>query len=120
MIQLAGCQVAQVSQGGKIDIRLGCDEEVYADLHATGSCLTLAGDHPIKHLVSILGTPPMRHRGLPQHWLNRSMPDRHVCRVIWHTSLKKMARLEFSSICSHVPVGFGSRLLQLLPILIAS
>ena len=37
VIQLAGCQVTQVSQGGKINVCLGCDEEVYADLHATGS-----------------------------------------------------------------------------------
>ncbi len=69
MIQLAGCQVAQVSQGGKIDICLGCDEEVYADLHATGSGLALSDDHPVKHLVSLLEMPPMQHRGLSQHWL---------------------------------------------------
>ena len=47
MIQLAGCQVAQVSQGGKIDICLGCDKEVYADLHATGSGLALTGAHRV-------------------------------------------------------------------------
>ena len=62
----------------------------------------------------------MRHKGLSQHWLRRHMPDRHVCRVIWRRFPKRPACLEFSSICSHVPVGFGSRLLQLLPILIAS
>ena len=49
MIQLAGCQVAQVSQGGKVDIILGCDEEVYADLRATGSCLALTAKWSVRH-----------------------------------------------------------------------
>ncbi len=33
MVQLAGSQMTKISEGGQVDISLGGDEQIYADLH---------------------------------------------------------------------------------------
>ena len=57
----------------------------------------------------------MRHRGPYGTGQRKGMPAEGTQQF-----LKGRTCLKFSSICSHVSVGFRSRLLQVLPILIAS
>ncbi len=41
MVQLAGCQVTQISEGGKVDVALRGDKQVYAHLQAHNNKVTL-------------------------------------------------------------------------------